>query len=105
MIYFDNSSTTSVRAEVSRVFTQLIQDEYANPDAMHTPGRNVSKMMETSRKKIAEMLGVSYDEVLFTSSASESNSLAIIGYCLANSHRGKHILLIECRTCQCDKFV
>lgn len=93
MIYFDNSSTTSVRAEVSRVFTQLIQDEYANPDAMHTPGRNVSKMMETSRKKIAEMLGVSYDEVLFTSSASESNSLAIIGYCLANSHRGKHILL------------
>lgn len=50
-------------------------------------------MMETSRKKIAEMLKVAYEEVLFTSSASESNSLAIIGYCLANSHRGKHILL------------
>lgn len=93
MIYFDNSSTTSVRAEVSRIYAQLIQEAYANPDAMHTPGREVSKMMETSRKKIAEMLKVAYEEVLFTSSASESNSLAIIGYCLANSHRGKHILL------------
>ena len=93
MIYFDNSSTTSVRAEVSRIYAQLIQEAYANPDAMHTPGREVSKMMETSRKKIAEMLKVAYEEVLFTSSASESNSLAIIGYCLTNSHRGKHILL------------
>lgn len=93
MIYFDNSSTTSVRAEVSRIYALLIQEAYANPDAMHTPGREVSKMMETSRKKIAEMLKVAYEEVLFTSSASESNSLAIIGYCLTNSHRGKHILL------------
>ena len=56
MIYFDNSSTTSVRAEVSRIYAQLIKEAYANPDAMHTPGREVSKMMETSRKKIAEML-------------------------------------------------
>ena len=56
MIYFDNSSTTSVRAEVSRIYAQLIQEAYANPDAMHTPGREVSKMMETSRKKIDEML-------------------------------------------------
>ena len=92
MIYFDNSSTTSVRTEVCRLYEQLIETCFANPDAMHTPGRDVEKKMETSRLKIAQMLHVLPQEIIFTSSASESNSLAIIGYCLKNMHRGKHIL-------------
>lgn len=92
MIYFDNSSTTSVRTEVCRVYEQLLKSAFANPDAMHRPGRDVHAKMETSRKKIAQMLNRIPDEILFTSSASESNSLAILGYCLAYRNRGNHIL-------------
>ena len=92
MIYFDNSSTTSVRTEVCRVYEQLLHTAFANPDAMHRPGRDVHAKMETARQKIAQMLNRKPDEILFTSSASESNSLAIIGYCLAYKNRGNHIL-------------
>lgn len=92
MIYFDNSSTTSIHPEVVRVYTKLLTESYANPDSMHSFGRKTSEKMEKSRALIAKMLGVKPDEVLFTSAASHSNSLATVGFALANQNRGKHIL-------------
>jgi cysteine desulfurase len=92
MIYFDNASTTSVRTEVRRVYGQLIETCYGNPDSLHAMGRQASSLMEKSRANIAKMLHVNPNEIIFTSAASESNSLAIIGYALANTHRGHHIL-------------
>lgn len=92
MIYFDNASTTSVRTEVRRVYAKMLETCYGNPDSLHALGRQASQLMEKSRLTIASMLHVEPSEILFTSAASESNSLAIIGYALANMHRGKHIL-------------
>ncbi|MBP3851033.1 MAG: cysteine desulfurase [Erysipelotrichaceae bacterium] len=93
MIYFDNSSTTSVSPEVLHVYTQLLKDLYGNPDSLHGVGRKAGQLMEKSRAAIAGMLRVRPDEILFTGSASESNTLAIVGYALANQSRGKHILI------------
>lgn len=92
MIYFDNASTTSVRPEVARVYTQLIETAYANSDSLHALGRKVEQTLEKARGLIAKSLHVLPQEILFTSCASESNSLAIIGYALANESRGKHVL-------------
>lgn len=92
MIYFDNASTTSVRPEVARVYKKLIDESFANADAMHTPGRKVHRQVEQAREHIARSLGVKEGEILFTSCASESNSLALVGYVLANRQRGNHIL-------------
>lgn len=92
MIYFDNASTTSVRTEVRRVYGQMLETCYGNPDSLHALGRQASSLMEKSRSNIANMLHVLPEEIIFTSAASESNSLAIIGYALANEHRGHHIL-------------
>lgn len=92
MIYFDNASTTSVRPEVARVYKKLIDESFANADAMHTPGRKVHRQVEQAREHIARSLGVKEGEILFTSCASESNSLALVGYILANRQRGNHIL-------------
>ncbi len=92
MIYFDNASTTSVRTEVRRVYGQLIETCYGNPDSLHALGRQASSLMEKSRNNIANMLHVNPSEIIFTSAASESNSLAIVGYALANRHRGSHVL-------------
>ena len=92
MIYFDNSSTTSVRPEVARVYTQLIESLYGNADSLHTLGREAGQKLEKSRSVIAKCLRVLPQEIIFTSSASESNSLAIIGYALANRARGNHVL-------------
>lgn len=92
MIYFDNASTTSVRPEVARVYKKLIDECFANADSMHAPGRKTNRQLEQAREHIAHSLKVAKEEILFTSCASESNSLAIVGYALANQHRGKHIL-------------
>lgn len=92
MIYFDNSSTTSVRPEVCSVYERLLKETYANPDSLHSLGRKANKLLEKSRANIAQLLHVQPSEIVFTGCASESNSLAIIGYALANEHRGHHIL-------------
>lgn len=92
MIYFDNASTTSVRTEVRRVYGQMLETCYGNPDSLHAIGRQASTLMEKSRSNIASMLHVEPSEIIFTSAASESNTLAIVGYALANEHRGHHVL-------------
>ncbi len=91
MIYFDNAATTPVSREVAALFIQLL-DEYGNPDSLHQKGRKAHKLLETSRERIAKMLRAKPEEIIFTSCASESNSMAIVGYALANQHRGKRIL-------------
>ena len=93
MIYFDNSSTTSVRPEVRNVYSQLLDTQYGNADSLHELGRNAHSLLEKSRSAIAKYFRCMPNEILFTGCASESNSLAIIGYALANQHRGKHILV------------
>lgn len=93
MIYFDNSSTTSLAPEVLAVYKQLLATTYGNPDSLHQVGRKANGLMETARQKIAHMLGVKGSEILFTASASEANTMAIIGYALANTSRGKHVLI------------
>ena len=80
MIYFDNSSTTSVRPEVLDVYTKLLKDTYGNPDSLHALGRRSHQLLEKSRANIAQLLHVNPSEIIFTGCASESNSLAIIGY-------------------------
>lgn len=46
MIYFDNASTTSVRTEVRRVYGQMLETCYGNPDSLHAAGRQASSLME-----------------------------------------------------------
>lgn len=91
MIYFDNAATTPVRPEVAALFVKLL-GEYGNPDSLHQIGRHAEKLLEQSRSKIAKLLHASPQEIIFTSCASESNSMATVGYALANQSRGKRII-------------
>ena len=92
MIYFDNAATTSVHPEVARVYSRLVSEMYGNPDSLHQVGRQAGANLETARRKIAEQLGITSRQIIFTSGGSEANSLATVGYVLANAHRGKHII-------------
>ncbi len=91
MIYFDNAATTPVRREVAALFVKLL-DEYGNPDSLHQQGRKAHKLLEQSRTRIAGMLKCDPEEIIFTSCASESNTMAIAGYALANRSRGNRII-------------
>lgn len=90
--YFDYASTCPINQDVLHTYTTLLQTYFANSESTYRIGREVHQLVETSREKIANLLGVNQNEVIFTNSGSEANSLAIIGYALANQNRGKHLI-------------
>lgn len=90
--FFDYTSTSPVDEEVLNAYDKALKTYYHNSEAMYDEGIKVKKLLNTSRNKIAELLKVKSDEVIFTSGASEANNLALKGYALANKHRGKHII-------------
>lgn len=93
MIYFDNAATTLISSNALNAYENTSKKYFANPNSIHHLGMEVNSLLNNSRDDIKKELGLSNDyEVIFNSSATESNNLAIIGYCLKNINRGKHII-------------
>ena len=76
-IYFDNAATTKMDPHVIDVMQQVMQSDFGNPSSIHSYGRSARTVIEKSRKTVAEILNASTGEVFFTSSATESNNMAI----------------------------
>lgn len=70
-IYLDNAATTPLRKEVVAEITTVLSEHFGNPSSSHSFGRSAKNSMESSRKKIAKLLGASASEIIFTSSATE----------------------------------
>ena len=92
MIYVDYASTTPTSSEVLKSYTQVLERFYANSESLHTLGVEVYQVMEKSRQQTASLLRVKPNEVIFTSGASEANSMAIKGICFQYQNKGKHII-------------
>lgn len=100
-IYLDNNATTQVDERVLAEMIPFFTQHYGNPSSRYYPQAEIAKKaIEKSRFQCAKLIGAKPQEIIFTSGATESNNLAIKGYCLANSTRGKHIIssLIEHRS-------
>ena len=67
MIYFDNSATTIPYPEVLRTYQEVATKIYGNPSSLHNLGTKASRILEASRKQIADLLGVKNTEIIFTS--------------------------------------
>ncbi len=89
-IYFDHSSTTYVRPEVTRVMSKYLEDEFGNPGSFHYKGLKAKKSLDAAREKIAGIVGCGVDEIIFTGGGTESCNLAIKG--LAKSKKKGHII-------------
>ena len=71
----------------------FFKQHYGNPSSKYYPQAEIAKKaVESSRLRCANLIGAVQQEIIFTSGATESNNLAIKGYCLANSSKGKHIV-------------
>ena len=90
-VYLDNVSTTSLNKEVQETYEKLLEEYYCNSDALYDDGVAIYQMQEKSRKTICDLLNIDKDELIFTSGASEANSLAIKGLCLKHQDR-KHLI-------------
>jgi cysteine desulfurase len=79
-IYFDYAATTFVRNEVLEAMIPYFKERFGNPSSLHFFGQEALKAIDESREKIKNILKAkSSKEIIFTSSATESNNLAIKG--------------------------
>lgn len=86
MIYLDNHSTTRLDPRVLEAMLPWLTDHYGNAGSMtHEMGREARVAVETAREAFAVAIGATAREIVFTSGATESNNLAILG---AASRRG-----------------
>ncbi len=79
MIYLDNNATTQPLAEVIEAMQRCLRDAYANPSSVHRFGQAVRHEVECAREKVAQLIGASPKEIIFTSGGTESINLAIRG--------------------------
>jgi cysteine desulfurase len=92
-IYFDNAATTPVDPMVVEAMMPYLTQRFGNASSLHTFGTEAKDVLEVSRKKFADLLNVSPDEIIFTSSGTESNNLAIKGIAFENRSKGNHIIV------------
>jgi cysteine desulfurase len=79
MIYLDNNATTPPANEVVKVMTDCLTNNFGNPSSAHSYGLKARKAVEKARKQLAELIGASPDEIIFTSGGTEANNMAILG--------------------------
>ena len=92
MIYLDYSATTPVDERVLDTFCKVCKEYPGNSNSLHSLGVKSKQLEDYATEKIAKMLHVKPNEVIYTSGASESNNTAIKGICLKYQNRGKHII-------------
>lgn len=77
-VYLDNNATTMVAPEVFDVMRPFLTERYGNPSSMHSFGGTVARDIARARKNLAQFLGASPQEIVFTSGGTESDSTAIL---------------------------
>ncbi len=78
-IYFDHAATSPIHPEVVELMYQILKDDFGNPSSSHSFGRKAKAYIETSRKKIAELLNVTPAEIIFTSGGTEADNQILRG--------------------------
>ena len=91
-IYLDYNATTPIAKEVANAMLPFLMNNFGNPSSTHSFGVKAKLAVEKARSQVARLVGCNPDEIVFTSSGTESNNYAIKGIALANSVRGNHII-------------
>lgn len=92
MIYLDYSATTPINNEVLEVFNHVSKNFIGNSNSAHSLGKKSKDLIDKSTAKIAEILNVKSEEIIYTSGSTESNNLALKGIAFKNYQKGKHII-------------
>ncbi len=92
MTYLDYSATTPVDKRVLESFDRTCLEYVGNPNSLHSEGVKSKMLMDAAVNQVASILNVKDSEVIFTSGATESNNLAIMGVINKYVDRGKTII-------------
>lgn len=95
MIYFDNSATTKPAPAVVDTYAKVSANYWGNPSSLHNFGEQAFNLLEQSRQQIADLVGASLSEILFTSGGTEGDNWAIKGTAMKKREFGNHLITTE----------
>jgi cysteine desulfurase len=93
--YLDYQSSKPVDPRVIEAMQPYLYERIGNPSSLHGEGDEATKILEECRQTIAGFIHAEPDEIIFTSGATESNNLALIGYAMRNKEKGNQIIISE----------
>ena len=93
-IYLDNSATTKICKEALEKYIEVSENVYGNPSSLHGMGVNAEKELDLARLEIKNSIKDRDCEIIFTSSGSEANKLAIMGRALSKERYKKGAKII-----------
>jgi cysteine desulfurase len=84
MIYLDYAASSPCADSVISAMQPFLKDNFVNPHSDNVLARQAIDAIDKSRYSVANLIGAKYEEILFTSGATESNNIAIVGSCIKN---------------------
>src|SRR5262245_604728 len=112
-VYLDHNATTPLHPAVWEAMRPFLTDVFGNPSSLHSEGLQARDAVEEAREHVARLIGARAEEIVFTSSGTEADNLAILGSVLARQLPGRHIVtsqiehpavLGSCRTLETQGF-
>jgi len=91
--YLDHASATPVRKEALDTMLPYFSEKYGNPSNVYDMGSKIRQVVEEQRAMVADLIGATAAEIIFTSSGAEANNLAIKGVAFARQKKGKHVIV------------
>ena len=88
-VYLDHGASTPCDPAVAALMARVAVHEFANPSSSHRAGQRAARYIEIAREQVAAAVGALPEEIVFTSGATESNNLAILGVAAAAEERGE----------------
>jgi cysteine desulfurase len=92
MIYLDYNATTPVCDAAREAMLPYLERHFGNPSSVHTAGRETRAAIDNARDKLAALLRVKPNEIIFTSGGTESCNLAVFGLARSRSQSGGHVI-------------
>src|SRR4030042_431376 len=92
-VYLDNMANPSVLPGGLEAMLPYFRGGYGNPQSIHSWGDEAREAIEKAREQVAALIGGDAEEIIFTSSGSEANNLALKGLAQGQMGKGKHIII------------
>jgi cysteine desulfurase len=92
MIYLDYNATTPLCEPAREAMLPYLERYFGNPSSVHAAGRQARAAIDNARDKLSELLRIKPNEITFTSGATESCNLAVLGLARSRAVNGGHVI-------------
>ena len=94
-VYLDYQSAKPVEPRAVEAMAPFFTGRFGNPASLHGVGDDATVTLDEARARVAASIGATPEEIVFTSGATESSNLALLGYASRNRRAGDHVVISE----------